>query len=387
MAVNLVFIIVLYIVLYLIIPINSTIYNISDEGVIPTLSDIDTCNNNTRLINEALTKLQSGDTLLIPSNNNYWFNGGIYASNLMDIIIQVDGSINFQNDHTEWPNEDKIKCNGGLLEVKVPECICIENSTGITFTSLNGDISTRINGDNVSLGLINGNATKNKWWGISNYLEIEEKRPRLLHIYNSTDILIENIYFRNSPYWNVLLEDVKTVEVQNSKVMAKIDENEDRRTDEDNFAFNTDGFDVAGEDIYIHDCEIFNADDCIAVKLQNGASYQSDCSRNMIFERITASGLGLTIGSIPPSNDISCVENIIFRDCMMDDTVKGIYMKSEPGSGSGIISNILYENINITNSQDIPIWVCFYFHILCQLHVISFVCNVCCALFLFFGHK
>ena len=61
-------------------------------------------------------------------------------------------------------------------------------------------------------------------------------------------------------------------------------------------AFNTDGFDISGENIYIHDCEIWNDDDCIAVKPQSITSKQSNCSRNMLFERINASGLGLTIG-------------------------------------------------------------------------------------------
>ena len=31
-------------------------------------------------------------------------------------------------------------------------------------------------------------------------------------------------------------------------------------------AFNTDGFDVSGEYVHIHDCDIWNQDDCIAVK-------------------------------------------------------------------------------------------------------------------------
>lgn len=53
-------------------------------------------------------------------------------------------------------------------------------------------------------------------------------------------------------------------------------------------AFNTDGFDVSGKNVWIHDCTVWNQDDCIAVK---GGT-------DMLFERITASGLGLTIGSI-----------------------------------------------------------------------------------------
>ena len=47
----------------------------------------------------------------------------------------------------------------------------------------------------------------------------------------------------------------------------------------------------------------------------------------MLFERITASGVGLTIGSIGTSN----VNNITFRDCYMHHTWKGIYLKFRDG--------------------------------------------------------
>eukprot|EP01051_Picozoa_sp_SAG22_P010761 SAG22_NODE_987_length_6142_cov_3.152242_3_plen_183_part_00 len=89
-------------------------------------------------------------------------------------------------------------------------------------------------------------------------------------------------------------------------------------------AFNTDGFDVSGDNVHIHDCSIWNQDDCIAVK---------DGSSNMLFERIEASGLGLTIGSIGGSYN----NNITFRDCHMHKTSKGIYMKFR---GSGGVSRL-----------------------------------------------
>ena len=54
-------------------------------------------------------------------------------------------------------------------------------------------------------------------------------------------------------------------------------------------------------------------DDCIAVKNANGLS------ENMLFERISASGVGMTIGSI----GCSVVNNITFRDVYMHHTYKG----------------------------------------------------------------
>ena len=61
-------------------------------------------------------------------------------------------------------------------------------------------------------------------------------------------------------------------------------------------ALNTDGIDITGSDAYIHDTEIWVQDDCISVK---------DGSQNMLFERISCSGVGLVIGSIGASVVIS----------------------------------------------------------------------------------
>jgi polygalacturonase len=90
----------------------------------------------------------------------------------------------------------------------------------------------------------------------------------------------------------------------------------------------------------------------------DGAGINSNCYENMLFERIEASGLGLTIGSIGPSSHHSCVRNIMFRDCTMKNTFKGLYLKSRPGShGTGEITNILYENITITCAEQWAFWV------------------------------
>ena len=58
-----------------------------------------------------------------------------------------------------------------------------------------------------------------------------------------------------------------------------------------------------------HHKKVWNQDDTVAVK---------DGSEDMLFERVTASGIGLTIGSIGTST----VRNITFRDCNMYDTYK-----------------------------------------------------------------
>ena len=103
---------------------------------------------------------------------------------------------------------------------------------------------------------------------------------------------------------------------------------------------------VSGNNVWIHDVSVWNQDDSICVK--HNAS-------NMLFERIEASGMGLTIGSIGHAR----VRNITFRDCTMPSTYKGIYIKfnrdaiTQPCS----IEDVLYENITIDEPEQWPIWI------------------------------
>eukprot|EP01062_Namystynia_karyoxenos_P010445 TRINITY_DN136_c0_g1_i4.p1 TRINITY_DN136_c0_g1~~TRINITY_DN136_c0_g1_i4.p1 ORF type:complete len:328 (+),score=130.76 TRINITY_DN136_c0_g1_i4:410-1393(+) len=210
------------------------------------------------------------------------------------------------------------------------ECLQFVDFQNVTFTS-----ATR--------GTLDGNGKK--WWGLPGigYLVRQENRPRLFHLRNSKNILMEKIFFLNAPYWTTLIEGVDGLEIRYCDIDARRDK-ADGHSFIDMTAFNTDGYDVTGKNVWIHDCSVWNQDDCVAVK---------DGSENMVIERINASGLGLTIGSIGGST----VKNITFRDCYMHKTVKGIYMKFRGSGTPGSITDILYENIVMDSPTQWPIWI------------------------------
>ena len=87
------------------------------------------------------------------------------------------------------------------------------------------------------------------------YLMHAENRPRLLRVQKSTDILVENLLLNNPPFWATKFHDVRRLEIRWVGINA-------RRTAAhghpliDLTAFNTDGFDISGQHIWIHDCEI-----------------------------------------------------------------------------------------------------------------------------------
>ena len=67
-------------------------------------------------------------------------------------------------------------------------------------------------------------------------------------------------------------------------------------------------------------------------------------------------GVGMTIGTVSPSRLHSCIRNVVFRDIVFHRPLKAIYVKSDPGTGTGIIENIVYENISMTH----PLWWAIY---------------------------
>jgi hypothetical protein len=75
----------------------------------------------------------------------------------------------------------------------------------------------------------------------------------------------------------------------------------------------------------------------------------------MTFERINASGLGLTIGSIGSTT----VRNITFKDSYLYQSYKGIYLKfrSIDEAHHGTIEDILFSNITLESPEQWAIWI------------------------------
>ena len=291
-------------------------------GGIPNNGSIDIAWRNGALLNNTMKNLGVGDVFLIP-NKTFHLMGGIKASGLQSVIFIIDGTLVFSNKLREWPRDG---------DGRVLDSFHFYNFNNVTFTS-NGK------------GTLDGNGER--WWGIPGigYLLRPEPKPRLFNIDDSSNILVEKILFIDSPDNTFWARRVKGLEVRYCDISA-------RRTSIDDHdlidltAFYTDGFDITGRDVWIHDCSIWNQDDCIAVK---------DDSQNMLFERINASGLGLTIGSIGNS----VVNNITFRDSYMHHTFKGIYLKfrNDDINKGGRVSNILYENIYMDSPKQWSIWI------------------------------
>jgi len=102
-------------------------------------------------------------------------------------------------------------------------------------------------------------------------------------------VLVEKLRFVNSPYWTFYVDGVDGLEVRGCHIDARRRASATTHNPYELTAFNTDGYDVTGRNVYIHDSSVWCQDDGIAVK---------DGSENMLFERMDVSGVGITIGSL-----------------------------------------------------------------------------------------
>jgi len=149
---------------------------------------------NGAILNATLNALRPGDEFIIPSNNTYYLVGGIVVKNISDAVLHFDGSLIFTDNVNTWPT---------TADGQVLECLYFENIRNVTFTSR-------------SVGLIDGQGEA--WWGLLGYFEYLENRPRLLSIGNSRDLLLENLFFKNSPYWTVWIYEVDGLEIRNCEI-------------------------------------------------------------------------------------------------------------------------------------------------------------------------
>jgi hypothetical protein len=121
------------------------------------------------------------------------------------------------------------------------------------------------------------------------------------------------------------------------------------------YALNTDGIDVAGEDITVRNCTVTNFDDTVCAKPQLG------CTRNLLVEDITIFwGCGLSMGSVPPDVGNNCISGALVRRVAFNSPLKAVYIKPNPAKAAGAtgeISNITYQDLTVNEPVWWPIWL------------------------------
>lgn len=382
---------------------NGEICDPSSSNLFVSAEDKAIAWNNSVAFSRALDDVQPGDTVLVPDGKQFTLFGGVVADDKHHFSLDVAGSLHFIHDRAIWPKHITPSTffnrtyEPGLSFVNCTKftLTCSSKTLAKVEVDRSRNLVRLVDSSTHRGGIINGNGKG--WWDdviAGRMHEHEYTRPRLIHIIEAEDVLVEKLTLLNSPYWTLTVEAVSAEvrhvnvivdrEVQ-SQLFAKYENNENvsvtttKNSGNEPFEFpmpiddlpdwvgrklrqpqdlNTDGVDPIGQDIWIHDCIIQNADDSIAVKpSKRGRKYTRipDCTNNVTMSNLVLTGFGASIGSVGPIENHHCVDNIVFRNITMPGTAKGIYIKSNGAScvnQSSQITNILYEHIDIIE----PFW-------------------------------
>ena len=233
------------------------------------------------------------------------------------------------------------------------------------------DFISIVNSQNITIrggGKIDGRGYiwwLNTWLVTKKYMPSGTRRPNLIAIDFSQKIVIHDLVLKNSPSFH--LRTSQLVDATFFNLDIKVNTTAQLDIFKRNymtgviplFPLNTDGIDPGGKNVHIYNITCQNYDDVVVPKPSHSSPGQlTNCTQDMLVENITVRlGVGLSIGSVPPNENCNCVKNITFRNAHFQKPFKGIYLKTNPGDkGSGIIDNIVYENITMHE----PIWWAIY---------------------------
>jgi len=220
---------------------------------------------------------------------------GITIPPTANFALRIEGTLRFFNDTKSWPSSDTS---------------CIAVLKGSSFVALYGS------------GTVDGQGQA--WWPCAKQNCF---RPGLVNVQGTTDLLVANLTFLNSP--NHVLELYATpFEVVGVTILAPPSTGSAP-------SHNTDGIDVHGNQAYIHDSVISTGDDHVAMHAND----------TLVERMVFGTGHGASIGSLGPG---TYLQNITVRDSSMTGGVQAIRIKADSDS-SGFLRDVLYKNLTLKN--------------------------------------
>ncbi|PSS11319.1 Polygalacturonase [Actinidia chinensis var. chinensis] len=175
------------------------------------------------------------------------------------------------------------------------------------------------------------------WWEMWRRRTLQFTRPNLVEFMHSKNILISNVIFKNSPFWNIHPVYSSNVVMRYLTILAPTD------------SPNTDGIDPdSSVHVCIEDSFISTGDDLVSVKSgwdEYGITYARP-SKDITIRRVTGSSpfSGISIGSETSGG----VENVLVEYITLYNTGFGIHLKTNIGRG-GIIRNITVSDVYMEN--------------------------------------
>jgi polygalacturonase len=301
---------------------------ISDHGAVGDGKTL-----NTVAIQAAIDRCATngGGEIVVPRGT--FVSGAIFFKEGVNLVVEKGGVLKGAQDTNDFP---WINTRIAGLEMKWPAALV--NAAGLTGFRITGP------------GTIDGSGAR--WW--KEYWDARAKapnradphfkipRPRLVHIINSTNVLVRGVTLKDSAFWNLQLTYCDGVEVRDVTVRAPIAPVR---------AASSDGIDVdSSRNVLIEGCDIECADDAICLKAgrdADGLRVNRPTENVVIRNCRVGNAAGLVVIGSETSGGI---RNVKVLNCRADEGCEEIVrFKTKVGRG-GVVEDILYENITATGT-------------------------------------
>ncbi|KAJ3814234.1 pectin lyase-like protein [Lentinula lateritia] len=190
---------------------------------------------------------------------------------------------------------------------------------------LTGTMLTFENCENILLngpGAIYGNGYRYRPDGD---LTLYPNRPRLIRFQTCNNCEITEVYLYDAPMFHVTIIG-DNVAHDMAIIASHIGE--------------TDGFDMSGNNNYVHDVSVENGDECVTVKTP---------TNGFVAERITCKWTaGCNIGSFGSGATGVDVQNVYYSDVTISNSDAGVMIKSYPNC-QGTVKNITYTGFTLVS--------------------------------------
>ena len=308
---------------------------------------------NQKAINAAIDRCSQtgGGRVIVPAGT--WTTGGIRLRSHVNLVVSEGATLLFEFDTTLYP----------LVKTRWEGVDCW-NYQPLIYAYDCEDVAI------TGRGTIDGNGSKETWWGMTGYegwgwhegmeaqrygsrqqllkdcsdqKPIDERRygpgqglrPQLINLYLCSNVLVEGVTLLRSPFWVLHPLMCRNLTVRNVKVW--------------NEGPNGDGCDPEScQDVLIEGCHFHTGDDCIAIKAgRNGDGRKPECvSENIIVRNcVMEDGHG---GVVLGSEISGGAKNVYVHDCQMDSEHldRVIRIKTNSCRG-GIIENVFVRDIKV----------------------------------------
>ncbi|MQL78353.1 hypothetical protein Taro_010780, partial [Colocasia esculenta] len=284
---------------------------------------------NTWAFQKAIYRIQhlrrrGGTLLYVPPG--VWLTGSFNLTSHMTLYLAREAVIKATQDTSNWPLIDPLPSYGRGRELPGGRYLSLIHGDGLHDVIITGEYGT-----------IDGQG--DVWWNMWRQRSLRFTRPNLVEFMNSRDILISNVIFRNSPFWNIHPVYCSNIVIRYVTILAPSD------------SPNTDGIDPdSSSNVCIEDSYISTGDDLVAVKSgwdEYGMAFGRP-SYGITIRRITGSSpfAGIAVGSETSGG----IENVLVESINLSNMGIGIHIKTNVGRG-GYIKNITISDINMNTTR------------------------------------